>query len=333
MLINSTDNAYAVAPQTSPGWTTQSCTTSGTSACACRSRMMLVSQLPAELKHRVRSVDYVEKTSLYGAPAHHLAVRTDTVDFQVWVADGDKPLPQRVVITVQEGQGQSQFWAQLSDWNLSSGSRMRHFGPRSRPRRRDQDFVRDAATGQVAGAQAPAARTQVMNESMEWRCHGTRSGCIRAWLASEAVRVASVVAGAVPMAVAVAEAVSMEGRRRRWFLPWRICIGRGALARRQVVERRWRPAQRRGCLARRGGDIGNGLAGRVRTEPAAGLRARPRARMQSQRQRHGNASQNREPAPTYAPARTRAIDQSTVNVDARQPARRPSCNTETQLLR
>lgn len=81
--------------------------------------MMLVSQLPAELKDRVRSIDYVEKTTLYGSTAHHLAARTDLVDFQIWVADGDKPLPQRVVITYKKDKGGPQYWAQLSDWNLA----------------------------------------------------------------------------------------------------------------------------------------------------------------------------------------------------------------------
>jgi hypothetical protein len=81
--------------------------------------MLLVSQLPAELKDRVRSIDYVEKTNINGSASHHLAARTDTVDFQVWVADGDKPLPQRVVITYKKDKGAPQFWAQFSEWNLA----------------------------------------------------------------------------------------------------------------------------------------------------------------------------------------------------------------------
>lgn len=81
--------------------------------------VLLVSQLPAELQARVHSVDYVEKTTIHGAPAHHLAAQTDSVDFQIWVADGDKPLPQRVVITYRKAKGEPQFRAQLSDWNLA----------------------------------------------------------------------------------------------------------------------------------------------------------------------------------------------------------------------
>jgi hypothetical protein len=81
--------------------------------------VLLVSQLPAEVKARVRSVDYVERTSIHGSPSHHLAARTDMVDFQIWVADGDRPLPQRVVICYKQAKGEPQFWAQFGDWNLA----------------------------------------------------------------------------------------------------------------------------------------------------------------------------------------------------------------------
>jgi hypothetical protein len=118
VLIDAASNVYATAPQ--PG---------GLDATIVHFvrdlgmrlplAMLLVSQLPAELKDRVRSVDYVEKTSIHGVVSHHLAARTDAVDFQVWVADGDKPLPQRVVITYRKAKGEPQFWAQFSDWNLA----------------------------------------------------------------------------------------------------------------------------------------------------------------------------------------------------------------------
>ena len=71
--------------------------------------MLLVSRLPAELDRRVQSLDYVEKTNILGVPSHHLAGRTDTVDFQIWVADGAQPLPQRVVLTYKDAEGEPQF--------------------------------------------------------------------------------------------------------------------------------------------------------------------------------------------------------------------------------
>jgi hypothetical protein len=81
--------------------------------------MLLVSRLPAELERRVQSVDYVETTAIDGVPAHHLAGRMESVDFQVWVGSGVKPLPQRIVLTYRLEEGQPQFRAQFSDWNLS----------------------------------------------------------------------------------------------------------------------------------------------------------------------------------------------------------------------
>lgn len=81
--------------------------------------VLLVSQLPDELERRTESLEYVEKTMIYGQAAHHLAARTQTVDYQVWIAEGDRPLPLRVVLTYKLAEGQPQFRAQFSDWNLA----------------------------------------------------------------------------------------------------------------------------------------------------------------------------------------------------------------------
>ena len=51
------------------------------------------------------------------------------MDFQVWVADGDKPAPLRVVITYRKAAGQPQFWAQFSDWNLAPAISDATFAP------------------------------------------------------------------------------------------------------------------------------------------------------------------------------------------------------------
>lgn len=80
---------------------------------------MLLGRLPAEFEERVRSVDYVEKSNITSTASHHLAARTDTVDFQVWVSDGNQPLPQRVVLTYRDAPGQPQFWAEFFNWNLA----------------------------------------------------------------------------------------------------------------------------------------------------------------------------------------------------------------------
>ena len=118
ILIDAASNVYATAPQ--PGGLDDSIVHFVRDlGMRLPLAVLLVSRLGTEFEGRIQSLDYVEKTSMYGAASHHLAGRTDTVDFQVWVADGDKPLPQRIVITYKKAPGQPQFWAQFSDWNLA----------------------------------------------------------------------------------------------------------------------------------------------------------------------------------------------------------------------
>jgi hypothetical protein len=80
---------------------------------------LLLTTLAAELEQRTKTLDYVEKTDILGAPAHHLAGRADGVDYQVWISDGDKPLPLRLVLTYVKEKGEPQFRAHFSNWNLA----------------------------------------------------------------------------------------------------------------------------------------------------------------------------------------------------------------------
>ena len=82
--------------------------------------VFFVSRAGAELERRVKSVEYVEKTGILGAPAHHLVGRTDTVNFQIWITDGEQPLPQRIVLTYPKAAGQPEFRAQFAAWNLAA---------------------------------------------------------------------------------------------------------------------------------------------------------------------------------------------------------------------
>jgi hypothetical protein len=88
---------------------------------------LLLSRLPAELERRTRTLDYVEMTLIHGVPAHHLAGRTETVDYQIWIAEGAQPLPLRAVLTYKNAEGQPQFRAQFADWNLSPDIRDTQF--------------------------------------------------------------------------------------------------------------------------------------------------------------------------------------------------------------
>lgn len=89
--------------------------------------ILLTTRFPEELERRIRTIDYVEMTDALAEPTHQIAGRTGTLDFQVWIADGDQPLPLRIVLTYADA-GQPQHWVEFSDWNL-------------RPRTRDKTFT------------------------------------------------------------------------------------------------------------------------------------------------------------------------------------------------
>jgi hypothetical protein len=80
---------------------------------------LLSTRLPDEWPKRVITIDYVESADIGGVKTHHVAGRTDSVDFQYWIKDGAHPLPLRVVLTYVNEPGQPQFWANFSDWNTN----------------------------------------------------------------------------------------------------------------------------------------------------------------------------------------------------------------------
>jgi hypothetical protein len=88
---------------------------------------MFHTMLPQQFEQLVESVDYVETDVLFDAPVDHLAFRTAEVDCQIWIDQGEQPLPRRVVITYRDVPGQPQFWANFSDWNLAPEASVARF--------------------------------------------------------------------------------------------------------------------------------------------------------------------------------------------------------------
>lgn len=74
---------------------------------------------PQMLEKMLTSVRYVEEDVLYDVPTDHLAVRSAEVDMQIWVAQGEQPLPRRIILTYKNAPGQPQYRAVLSEWELS----------------------------------------------------------------------------------------------------------------------------------------------------------------------------------------------------------------------
>jgi hypothetical protein len=68
----------------------------------------------------VREARYVGPSKIGDHKCHHLAFREKALDFQLWVEDGDKPLPRKLVITYKRQAGQPQYTAVLHHWELGA---------------------------------------------------------------------------------------------------------------------------------------------------------------------------------------------------------------------
>jgi len=59
----------------------------------------------------------VGRAVIGGVSCYQLAFTTPVVDWQIWIADGDKPLPYKYVLTTRDDPAQPQFVTYVSDWN------------------------------------------------------------------------------------------------------------------------------------------------------------------------------------------------------------------------
>ena len=80
---------------------------------------LLVADPYAALAEGVTRSGYHGTAWVSGVKCHHLSFREDEVDWQIWVATGDRPLPMKYVITTKWLTGAPQYSVQLSDWNLA----------------------------------------------------------------------------------------------------------------------------------------------------------------------------------------------------------------------
>ena len=72
------------------------------------------------LIERVRQGTYLGLHQVNGVKCHHLAFRQDVIDWQIWIEDGERAVPRKVVITFKEQPGHPQFTALLDKWDLSA---------------------------------------------------------------------------------------------------------------------------------------------------------------------------------------------------------------------
>ena len=57
--------------------------------------------------------------AVQGVRCHHLAFSQESIDWQIWIEDGPRPLPRKLLITHKDEPGSPQYAVELSRWDLS----------------------------------------------------------------------------------------------------------------------------------------------------------------------------------------------------------------------
>jgi len=73
----------------------------------------------SHLAERARSGMYLGISFVQNSACDHLAFRGESVDWQLWVDRGEKPLMRKIVITYKESAGEPQLSARLEEWNVA----------------------------------------------------------------------------------------------------------------------------------------------------------------------------------------------------------------------
>lgn len=67
----------------------------------------------------VTDAKYLGTEDVGGTQARHISFRSPEVDWQIWIQDGDRPLPLKYVITTKGVAGEPSFGVRLMDWDLA----------------------------------------------------------------------------------------------------------------------------------------------------------------------------------------------------------------------
>lgn len=79
---------------------------------------LLFSDPYAVLTEKVTYGRYLGIHQAAGVPCHHLVFAQDTIEWQIWIDAGEKPLPRKLVISYVEEPGEPQYAATIRKWNL-----------------------------------------------------------------------------------------------------------------------------------------------------------------------------------------------------------------------
>jgi hypothetical protein len=81
---------------------------------------LLMSDVYGQLMPLVTNVKDLGSGVIRGVECDHLAFRTAEVDWQIWIAQGDRPFPCRYVITTKKVKGWPQYTVDVRDWKTGA---------------------------------------------------------------------------------------------------------------------------------------------------------------------------------------------------------------------
>ncbi len=79
---------------------------------------LLYSNIYEGLTKNVQAGFYFGISEVEDVPCHHLVFVQESIDWQVWIEDGEIPLLRKVAIAYKEQEGVPRYTATLTDWNL-----------------------------------------------------------------------------------------------------------------------------------------------------------------------------------------------------------------------
>jgi hypothetical protein len=81
---------------------------------------LVVSDPYRNVMQKVVSGYDIGPTTVLGEPCEHLAFSLGAVDWQIWIEDGAKPVPRKIVFTYRDEEGSPEFTAIFSDWDFDT---------------------------------------------------------------------------------------------------------------------------------------------------------------------------------------------------------------------
>jgi hypothetical protein len=81
---------------------------------------LIVSDPYQSAMRKVTSGIHLGPVTVLGVPCEHLAFSLGKVDWQIWIEQGAKPVPRKIVITYKDEEGTPEYTAILSNWDFQT---------------------------------------------------------------------------------------------------------------------------------------------------------------------------------------------------------------------